>query len=326
LYNPSIGKFLSVDPLAPSYPWNSTYAFAEGDVIRAIDLDGLEKYIVHNYYNGKNNPEKTTIKLVKDEKGALIEMGGSYLGKKFNDVLIFNIGVPDHKKDEIKRFNMRDNLSSDEQAIISAGADLTRTFKKNPNIGNKTSNQREDNGFGPELGIEFPGSFAPDGRVYKAMFYEGNYAESPTFSNVLVQTPIGNQSLINNLTPELTSTGVTGGVLNAGRPDFQYFSGVNTFNNVIINSLTNIITAGGTLNSVTLTRPAANEVQLAALNSWFNGSFVPAASAATGLSPSQFSFNAPVGSGLGGNITIQAQGTKPENRQIQTGTERILKP
>lgn len=43
LYNPAIARFLSVDPLAPSYPWNSVYAFAEGDVISCIDLDGLEK-------------------------------------------------------------------------------------------------------------------------------------------------------------------------------------------------------------------------------------------------------------------------------------------
>ena len=46
IYNPALGRFLSVDPLTKSYPWNSTYAFAENDVIRSIDLDGLEKYIV----------------------------------------------------------------------------------------------------------------------------------------------------------------------------------------------------------------------------------------------------------------------------------------
>jgi RHS repeat-associated protein len=43
LYNPALCRFLSVDPLYQSYPWNSTYAFAEGDVIRCIDLDGGEK-------------------------------------------------------------------------------------------------------------------------------------------------------------------------------------------------------------------------------------------------------------------------------------------
>ena len=43
LYNPAIARFLSVDPLAPSYPWNSVYAFAEGSPIANTDLDGLEK-------------------------------------------------------------------------------------------------------------------------------------------------------------------------------------------------------------------------------------------------------------------------------------------
>jgi RHS repeat-associated protein len=46
IHDTRIGKFLSVDPLASEYPWNSTYAFAENDVIRAIDLEGAEKLIV----------------------------------------------------------------------------------------------------------------------------------------------------------------------------------------------------------------------------------------------------------------------------------------
>jgi RHS repeat-associated protein len=43
IYNPALGKFLSVDPLQKKFAWNSTYAFAENDVIRSSDLDGLEK-------------------------------------------------------------------------------------------------------------------------------------------------------------------------------------------------------------------------------------------------------------------------------------------
>ena len=46
-YDPRLGKFLSVDPIASDFPWNSPYAFAEDDVIRSVDLDGKEKYIVH---------------------------------------------------------------------------------------------------------------------------------------------------------------------------------------------------------------------------------------------------------------------------------------
>ena len=41
LYNPAIGRFLSVDPLAPSYPWYTPYQFAGNKPIVAIDLDGL---------------------------------------------------------------------------------------------------------------------------------------------------------------------------------------------------------------------------------------------------------------------------------------------
>ncbi|MBD0284877.1 MAG: RHS repeat-associated core domain-containing protein [Flavisolibacter sp.] len=43
IYDPRVSRFLSVDPIAPSFPWNSPYAYAEGDPINYIDLDGLEK-------------------------------------------------------------------------------------------------------------------------------------------------------------------------------------------------------------------------------------------------------------------------------------------
>ncbi len=46
VHDSRIGRFLSQDPLRKDFPWNSTYAFAENDVIRAIDLEGLEKYII----------------------------------------------------------------------------------------------------------------------------------------------------------------------------------------------------------------------------------------------------------------------------------------
>ena len=42
LYNPALVRFLSVDPLAPSYPELTVYQFASNTPIWAIDLDGLE--------------------------------------------------------------------------------------------------------------------------------------------------------------------------------------------------------------------------------------------------------------------------------------------
>jgi hypothetical protein len=47
IYDPRVGRFLSVDPLTKSYPWNIPYAFSENQPIWAIDLDGLEKITIH---------------------------------------------------------------------------------------------------------------------------------------------------------------------------------------------------------------------------------------------------------------------------------------
>ena len=46
MYDPRLGKFMSVDPMIKSYPWNAPYTYAENDVIRSGDLDGKEKIIV----------------------------------------------------------------------------------------------------------------------------------------------------------------------------------------------------------------------------------------------------------------------------------------
>ena len=42
VYDPRLGRFLSVDPLDRHFPWNSTYAFAENKVIQFIELEGAE--------------------------------------------------------------------------------------------------------------------------------------------------------------------------------------------------------------------------------------------------------------------------------------------
>ncbi|MCH2200118.1 MAG: hypothetical protein MK081_15185 [Flavobacteriales bacterium] len=42
MHDARIGRFLSLDPLAPKYPSNSPYAFAQNMVIRFVELEGLE--------------------------------------------------------------------------------------------------------------------------------------------------------------------------------------------------------------------------------------------------------------------------------------------
>ena len=66
IYDPRVGRFLSVDPIAKDYPWNSTYAFAENDVIRSIDLDGLEKLLVNEYYDKYGRQTSTVLSGIRD--------------------------------------------------------------------------------------------------------------------------------------------------------------------------------------------------------------------------------------------------------------------
>ena len=42
IHDPRIGRFLSVDPLAPEYPWYTPFQFAGNTPIRAAELEGLE--------------------------------------------------------------------------------------------------------------------------------------------------------------------------------------------------------------------------------------------------------------------------------------------
>jgi RHS repeat-associated protein len=42
MHDPRVGRFLSRDPLASSYPWNSPYSFSENRVIDMIELEGGE--------------------------------------------------------------------------------------------------------------------------------------------------------------------------------------------------------------------------------------------------------------------------------------------
>ena len=64
IYNPQIGRFLSVDPLIKKYPELTPYQFASNTPIQAIDLDGLEKLIyIYNFTADKIT--KTQIELPK---------------------------------------------------------------------------------------------------------------------------------------------------------------------------------------------------------------------------------------------------------------------
>ena len=61
IYNPRLGKFLSVDPLTKEYAWYTPYQFAGNKPIAAKDLDGLEEYIVIRWYDSNEQLSFTSV-------------------------------------------------------------------------------------------------------------------------------------------------------------------------------------------------------------------------------------------------------------------------
>ena len=67
IYNPALGKFLSVDPLTRGYPMLTPYQFASNQPIWAIDIDGLERSITI-LDNTDNNSGILSVNVEKDGK------------------------------------------------------------------------------------------------------------------------------------------------------------------------------------------------------------------------------------------------------------------
>ena len=62
VYDPRIGKFLSVDPLTKKYPELTPYQFASNTPIQAVDLDGAEALFVHGTWSNKTTWEGGFVK------------------------------------------------------------------------------------------------------------------------------------------------------------------------------------------------------------------------------------------------------------------------
>ena len=86
IYDPRLGRFLSVDPLSKSYPWYTPYQFAGNKPIQCIDLDGLEEYyilidrlrnggkrITIQFTTGKKNKHRINMQLQRVTGGSQTE-------------------------------------------------------------------------------------------------------------------------------------------------------------------------------------------------------------------------------------------------------------
>jgi len=144
VHDPRLGRFFAVDPLSSKYPHNSTYAFSENNVIDAIELEGLEKFIIIKYkYKGlilkvdiirlnehiRINQEKYVYKTVQIKSASDLNYGSNV----FNRLDIYK-NVTDRQKKIVKA-----ELS---KGRISKTNDLEKTFnsiERNINLSHKYS-------------------------------------------------------------------------------------------------------------------------------------------------------------------------------------------
>ena len=108
IYNPQLGKFLSVDPLFKSYPWYTPYQYAGNKPIRFIDLDGLEEYdpmrdpdfetrlILTTFYEIKHAFYNTVLRAVTSETRARYKLDES--GNETFETEFYQIDLSDNKQ------------------------------------------------------------------------------------------------------------------------------------------------------------------------------------------------------------------------------------
>ena len=83
IYDPRLGRFMSVDPLAPEYPWYTPYQYAGNMPIKFIDRDGLEPAPRGGEGGGDDNQN---FEVIVEEKSSESEGGVFYREKVENPV------------------------------------------------------------------------------------------------------------------------------------------------------------------------------------------------------------------------------------------------
>ena len=90
MHDPRIGRFLSLDPLSPDYPWNSPYAFSENRVIDGIELEGLEKLDVEIKKEKENGKPGVAIISITEIAMVVTEGKGAIHGLTADDASNYN--------------------------------------------------------------------------------------------------------------------------------------------------------------------------------------------------------------------------------------------
>lgn len=212
-------KFLSVDPLTKNYPWNSTYAFAENDVIRSIDLDGLEKFIVTRSVDNRGKLVGVEIMSFQDEKGNYRdnEMYKTSPKLKKADVYVITENVNTNR--QVGNVKYQDALTKEQQIVV----DKYNTKKKVANLisANEASRQfnfKESND-GDFIGKEWNDGFDNTAKIDLNTNVQLNFAPSSgSYANSTEERKLSGVGSTLKLFPASTAILTGNGGTDVGNP------------------------------------------------------------------------------------------------------------
>lgn len=171
IYNPRLGRFLSVDPIFNSYPWYTPYQFAGNMPIAAIDLDGLEEYIVILEMGGVGTVMEGKVKstylrvptedriegFIEDGTAVIFDrrIGGDEITREnFHEKLeddgeLYNKeDVPGYHQDSFQILKKNHSGQLDEPGFkhsMASGLTLTEGFELNSSVLTEASKEQLDN-------------------------------------------------------------------------------------------------------------------------------------------------------------------------------------
>jgi RHS repeat-associated protein len=127
MHDARLGRFLSLDPLAPQYAHNSPYAFSENRVIDAVELEGLESRIVINYIDNLGNLTAIRVISFRDVANEPLNIGlqNASTGFRPSNILVLDKQGGDYSNPQT--FDKESELSANQQAVIANGTDLAGT-------------------------------------------------------------------------------------------------------------------------------------------------------------------------------------------------------
>jgi RHS repeat-associated protein len=154
IYNPRLGRFLSVDPLTKSYPWYTPYQFAGNKPITYIDLDGLEEELpevtktttyltIQNSDNTVSLIERTIVTIkIPPKQDFTFEPGSD--AKEITRTYEYETIIPDAKIDPqgnivlMRKYNFEAYdikfLNEQKQAIINDIQNIEEYFPKGTTV------------------------------------------------------------------------------------------------------------------------------------------------------------------------------------------------